>query len=305
VEKAFDDATGLTPGKGLCLTFRTEDNNSAKLQYQDKDVVLPNAALSVGDDQFQWDTPVTDEALLFTIYGTETTPGPDQAAIRPFVTAVQVTVQSGDDVTSAVTSRTRTLNRPELLTGWWETDFSTTPTSDRNGDGQDDWIVRSSGTILGSELLGGILRTDSTLDTNPANDFTGLTAVEARMRGTKKNSDGATISINADSGGGMTAPLSVNSAVQSDGTQSLQLTGKDADGDDKALYTQTGLGTDLLDVRLLIDPDVDTVAIFIGGAHKGTYTYNRVATVGDERFATLTSAADDGEFDRVSIRVFE
>ena len=70
-----------------------------------------------------------------------------------------------------------------------------------------------------------------------------------------------------------------------------------------ALVTVPGLGSGFVDLRLLIDPNLDTVNVKVNGVDKGTYVYNTLSPPHDDRFASIGGVGGAAQFDRVSIRV--
>ena len=298
IERSFTNATGLWPDEGICLTFKTDDDKSAKLRKRKDHVVLPDAGLSEGKPE--WEPIDTDEALLFYAYGTVSTRGPTQTATRQYVTGIRLTLQTGDDAASRIDTAVYPLNTPEVLSAIWELDFDTDPTTlDMNGDGYTDWEVRGGGSINPANLVNGVWRCDAELDTVPDNDFTMLTTVDLNYRSTNPGDSGAYFWINADYTGGTFMPIVATVLLSADGTQ-------------QQLYVTVGgstvvklrdLPTDFVALRLLIDPDLDTVNIQIEDVDRGTFAYTPYAPGGDPQCATLNEWGSDGEFDYVRIRV--
>ena len=141
-EFAFTNASGLTPGAGLCLTLvrQVTDTDLAELQY---DGLGSGGMLYTADGGVTW-TYYSDRTLLHSIYGTYTTPGPPQTATRQYVTAVHVNLRAGDRSEDCIDTAVRPVNVPEVLSAIWETEFNTNPTTlDMNGDGSGDWAAES------------------------------------------------------------------------------------------------------------------------------------------------------------------
>ena len=93
--------------------------------------------------------------------------------------------------------------------------------------------------------------------------------------------------------------------MQGDGTQTLEAFRRDDDLTPVRLVTVPGLKGGFVDLRMVIDPAVDVVAIWVDGASAGSYTYKPYTMSGDERFASLFASGSSAEFDYVSIRVGE
>lgn len=112
VERSFTSATGLSPDVGLCLTFITDDNKSCQLRYQDNNVSLPNTGFMQGTPD--WQSPATDQALLFHVYGTVSTPGSPVDVTRQYVTGVRLTLRVGGSSEARIHTGTGVLNAPEV-----------------------------------------------------------------------------------------------------------------------------------------------------------------------------------------------
>ena len=68
------------------------------------------------------------------------------------------------------------------------------------------------------------------------------------------------------------------------------------------MATYTGLPDDFITVRLIVDPDAGTVAVFVDGAHKGTHAYTWGYSDA-EQMAAVYAEGCTGKIDSVSIRV--
>ncbi|HUU96713.1 MAG TPA: prepilin-type N-terminal cleavage/methylation domain-containing protein [Phycisphaerae bacterium] len=302
VEKSFSDAGGLSPSQGLCLTFITNDANSALLWVKDKNVVLSNAGLIYGNPGWQY--IATNQALLFYIYGTVSTPGPPQTATRYYVTAVRVALQAGSDSAARVVTTAQTLNRPELLSGLWEADFDSDPTLDHNGDGKPDWVVHTEGSFNPGSLSGGVWSADQTLDSYPNNDFTQLTTVELRFRSTGVG-QGPVFRIASDWSESTYGPMFALLQLQADATQTLTLYHQLDATTPVVLLVVPGLSSDFVTLRLLIDPNQDTVNVKVNGHDHGTYIYNTFTPSNNNRFASVGPSGGAAQFAAVSVRVGE
>jgi hypothetical protein len=301
VQKSFADAGGLSPNLGVCLTFITNDNNSAQLWVKDKDVVLANAGLSYGNPD--WKPLETGRAVLFYAYGTVSTPGPPQTATRHYLTGVRVSLRAADDSAAQVETTAQTLNRPELLSGLWQAEFDTDPTLDHNGDGQSDWLIRSGAPFDTASLIDGVWYVDQPdLDTVPDNSFTTLTTIEVRFRSAGVGSY-AVLSSNVDFSGGNFMPIIGAVTLDADGTQTLAVYAGWPLG--VPLTWVPGLTRDFVTLRLLIDPDLDTVNVKLNGTDKGTFSYSPYPPTADPQSTTLTAWGGSAEFDYVSVRASE
>lgn len=301
-EFAFSNVSGLAPDGGLCLVlqFATADKHSANIQYDDDQGA---GRLDTEDAGGSWDYE-SGKVMRHLIAGTYSTPGPPQTATRQYVTGVHVGLRAGDDPAAAVRTAAQTLNTPELLSGWWEADFDTDPRLDHNGDGNADW-GDAKGTFNPASLVDGVWHVDSELETYPDNDFVELITAEVRFRNTSIGGNGAVFSINADWSNGTFAPILVYLQLQPDNTQTLTAYKKTDAATRVRLVTVTGLSNDFVDLRLVIDPDLDTVSVTVNGEHRGTYVYSKFAPPHSDRFASILRDISNAEFDYVSVRVAE
>jgi hypothetical protein len=301
-EIAFSDVSGVMPGDGLYLVFQHDGGGDAsgKLRYEDD---FSSGLFRSEDDGASW-IPRAPEGLFHYVYGTYSTPGPPQTATRYYVTDVGITLRAGDEPTSRVVTAVQTLNTPELLSGLWEAYFDSDPTLDHNGDGVDDWIIPSGEFDTGS-LSGGVWHVDTALANNPISDFAGLTTINVRFRDTSADKAGAVFTINADWSGSSCVALKAEIVLETDATQTLSVSQTKADMSVARFIGVTGLSNDFVELRLLIDPDLDTVNVNVDGEDKGTFTYVRITPASESRLAMVYAAGGSAEFDYVTIRVSE
>jgi hypothetical protein len=238
------------------------------------------------------------------VYGTVGTPGPPQSATRYYVTGVQIALQAGGDSAGRLVTSAQTLNAPELLSGLWKAHFDSDPMLDHNGDGYDDWVVGVGTFKLGS-LTGGVWQVDSKLESSPDNDFVKLTTAEVRFRNTAVGGLGAVFRINADWSNGTYAPIEVHLQLQGDNTQTLTVFKALNEATLVELVSMTGLSSGLVTLRLVIDPDLDTVSVTVGGVHRGTFRYSKFSPPELKRHVSMTSDVSTSEYDYVSVRVAE
>jgi prepilin-type N-terminal cleavage/methylation domain-containing protein len=299
-EFAFTNASGLTPGAGLCLTLvrQVTDADLAELQY---DGLGSGGMLYTADGGATW-YYYSDRTLLHSIYGTYTTPGLPQTATRQYVTAVHVKLRAGDRSEDGIDTAVRPVNVPEVLSAIWETEFNTNPTTlDMNGDGSGDWAAES-GSFDASRVSGGIWNANSNLVTFPNCDFAQLTTVELRYRCTTVGG-AAAIRINADCSGGNYTPLFARLVLATNGTQTLTVYCKPDSGTATNLLTVSGLPGACVTLRLLIDPTLNSVNVRANDVDCGTLKYVLSADSGVARVATLIASGTTAEFDYVHIRV--
>ena len=300
IQKSFSSAVGLDPAEGLCLVFSSANNRSARLRYRNSNVTLPDVGLSEGTPA--WGPVATDEALLFYVYGTTVAPATAQTVTRDYVSAVRMQLQVGGNAGAAVQTSVQMLNMPEALTAVWDTQFDADPTQmDLDLDAVADWEV-DFGSFDASDLVDGVWHVPTKrLQTLPAHDFSQLTTVDLRCRDTAANGYPMRFRIYFDRIGGSCAIITFSVELESDNTQTVNLTNHITSMTKQTLISLGGLTSTFKDVRLVLDPGPDTATIFLDGQHKGTFTYARVTA--NSAHARLRSPSADGEVEHVRIRV--
>ncbi len=301
IETSFSNASGLSPSAGLCLTFTTPLDRSARLRYSDANVVLPNVGLVEGTPA--WGTLQTDESLLFYVYGTTTALAPNQTITRDHIGDVRVTLLAGDS-SSLLETSVQTLNTPEALTAVWEADFSADPTLiDLNGDGVGDWSANNGAPFDVSQLDNGIYWADGVLLTAPENDFTQPTTVELRFRDFVDDGKDGGLRMRVDWTGDAHAYIKAMVEL-SGGQQNLSVSYMHPTDGDVVLVSETAAPGEFFDLRLLVDPAQDTVNININDTDRGTFLYIR-KTVSKTHAITLLENGDPSgvQFDWVRVRV--
>ena len=193
-----------------------------------------------------------------------------------------------------------------MLSAWWRADFDANPTTlDLTRDGTLDWKVSGGGTFDGSTLVGGIWHAGGALQTQPVNNFTNVTTVEASCRNTSVGGNGAVLQIGTDWAGGLHAPLFFRLQLQSDNTQTLTLFSKSDDVTNVALFQYPKLSNGFVKVRLTILPANNLVNLQINGEDQGTFSYTPYAPSADDRYVTMYNDTSNAEFDYVEVRVGE
>ena len=299
----FDNVRGLSPVAGACLVLKCDSSGtSARILY---DNASGSDRVTTSDSGSSW-TVDAGKAMLYYAYGTISVDGPTQAVTRQYVTGLHVALRTGTDSDARLDTNIHTLNTPELLTAFWQLDFSANPTTlDLTRDGTADWVRRDGQAFNMASLAGGVWQADSTLDTRPLNDFTGITTANVRFRNTTVGGNGAVFWINADWSGGTFIPLFAYLQLQADGTQTLTVYCKQDSTTAVSLVSLAGLPSGFVNLRLVIDPGYDTVNIKVNDANAGTFTYTPFAQSNSDRFATVQASGSSAEFDSVSIRIGE
>jgi hypothetical protein len=239
-------------------------------------------------------------------YGNYTTPGSTYNVVRNYVSHIRIALQTGSQGFSRIDASAPLRNNPELLSGYWRTEFDRDPTSTNvNGDTVADWAVTGNTAFDTTKLANGIwTAVGDAIETRPLADFTTTTTVEVRCRNTSTGGNGAVLRINADRQGGQYAPILVYLKRQADGTQTLILNGKPSDMATKQLCTRTNLPGGFVRFQLSILPANNVVNLQINGEDQGTFAYpTYVPSSSTDRYLTLSANVSTAEFDYVDCRV--
>lgn len=310
VTHTFSSIPDLSPDQGICIAvsdsvlagFSVETTALGKSTHPDGFIT------AVNEGGKGW-AEVATTAMLFRARSFAAVAGPDQTATREFQTGMKLVLQSGDRDMDRVRTAAQLLNRPEMLSTLWEIDFESDPTTDdRNLDGVSDWTATTSG---GDELdlvdiLGNLLGTGtaSIFRTSPDEAFNELTTVEASMASLESGRQGPILTIHADRNGGYAAGFAVELGMEDDSTQTLTLYEKTSLFAGETQIAQVGdLPGGERDVRLLIDPDLNTLNLKIDGTDQGTFSYTPVLATGTSQSASIETQEGYGEFSYVRIRV--
>jgi hypothetical protein len=298
----FSDVSGLPPGAGLCLVLKYGGGTGTSSAAVGYEASAGSARLTTGDAGANWNYD-SDKSMYYCAYGTYATPGPPQTATRQYVTGVGIVLRAGKDPGPRVVTRAQTLNTPELLSGLWEADFDSDPMLDHNGDGEPDWVDQT-GTFTLASLADGVWVDDSEMATFPDNDFVRLTTVNVRFRSISVGG-GAVFRIHADQSGGTKIILGARLELQGDGTQTFTLLRNIDPATGIVVKRVTGLSNDFVELRLVIDPNLNTASVTVDGGHQGTYQYSTFVPAVDRHSAVILGDGGTAEFDHVSVRVAE
>lgn len=297
---SFSGVSGLAPGSGLCLIVRgvSGGGTTVALEHQTSGVAFANAGLLTYSSS--WSIR-TDRAMSFEISGTYTQPGGNQTMQRTFITAIGVKLTAGGQPASA---GAKTLNRPEALSAWWNTDFTQNPTLDGNGDGNPDWEARGLPINLGG-LIGHSWTGTQKLFSTPDCTFLKPTRVTVRFAAAAVVGSVAEFSLPFAWGVGTYAGIVAKLTNQLDGTQTLTVATKTSDANARTLLTVSNLSNRTVELGLRLDPTLETVNIETDGRSRGTFRYDRYTPVNDEPRVTVAGSGGGGIFESVSIRVAE
>jgi hypothetical protein len=310
-EYTFRNATLLTPSQRLCIVVpQVSGGTAGEASYEDAGITLLDHAMLVSDNQGATWSIASDKALHFRVRGTYFTPsGSLHTVTRNYVTGIQVTLRTGAGGESRVISQIPLLNSPEFLAGFWKLDFNEDPRSvDYNCDGLGDWTENTGSNGFDPEsLVDGVWQANAAdqvaLRTQPNFDFTSLTTVEVRCRSTSFNASGygAHFLIHVDRSGSTSGVIFTSVRLEANGSQSARVYVKPDADTETTIAEVTGLSTAFVEFRLVIDPSVDLVAVWINDTYRSTWQYQRFVNTNDHFFLAQASESN-AEFDYISVR---
>ena len=305
-EYSFGEEGWRMPEEGICLVLEHDSGTSSVTIQYDDDSGSGRLRTLDGGASWRYDS---GRSMVCQLYGKITRPGgPSQYATSGFLKLVRVTLQAGSPDAPRAQTSIQTLNVPPLLSARWETDFDTDPTAmDDDADGIPDWRTVDASVFDTTELVGGTWQvgTATKLRTYPDNDFVELTVAKIRFRDTTADgASGAVFDIYFDRVGMTSARISVSIVLEDDGTQTLKMAHYLNAVTAETFIRVKGLPPEFVDLRLILDPDNDTVAVFVNDVYKATHLYWRYTNGGNTaRYAQIGESGADAEFDSISIHV--
>ncbi|MGB0714662.1 MAG: type IV pilus modification PilV family protein [Phycisphaerae bacterium] len=306
----FVNCPPLSPDQGVCVVVNNGTTGSFAVETTAIDKSLhPEGfqTVSPGDEK-AWEASST-HAMLFHAETLITTAGEDMAAVREYYTKANLSIQSGDNITDRIGTATPLLNRPEKLETFWEIDLEVDPTlDDRNVDGINDWNTADGrgGSVNVSDFVGQLQAdgAEATFTTNPGSQFDTLTTVEVHMEALRAGGTGPMFLINADKDGSTVASFAVQLNRGDENTQTLSLFQRDPMIHHlRPMMRVEELSTGTQEVRLMIDPVVNTINLKINGAYQGTMSYTPDPAFSTPGVASIETLAQQGTFSFLSIRV--
>jgi hypothetical protein len=311
-EYAFPDFASRLPSENLCLVVRqTSGDVACQAKYEGGNVKLANHGLLESSNLGATWKRTNDKGMWFRVKGTYITPplGP-HTVNRRYATGVRVSLRTGTSGDSRIVSQIPLLNTPELLSGYWKLDFDQDPlNSDANFDAAPDWDeTNGSNTFLPGRLQNGVWRAQASdniaLRTLPNTDFDKLTTLELRCRNTTYHASGhgAHLLLNLDRQGSTHGAVFTSVRKELNGAQTARVYALTGPSTQTVLAEATGLSSDFVEFRLVIDPSADVVAVWINGVYQKTAKYVRFHGNTD-KFLSLQASQSNAEFDYVSIRV--
>lgn len=298
----------LMPNEGICLVLAHQVGASSVTVQYDGDSGPGRVWSTDKGKRWKYDS---GRSMICQLYGKIARPGPPQYATIDYLKLVRVTLQAGSSDAPRAQTTIQMLNAPPLLSARWEIDFDTDPTAmDVDSDGVPDWQTIDASVFDTKELDKGTWKVgDATkLRTYPDNDFVELTVANIRFRDTDKDGgqQRAEFDIYFDCVGTKLARISATLELKKNGTQTLEVSDyQDATTDARFLKVKD-LPGEFVDLRLILDPYDDTVAVFVNGVYQITHRYEKYTDASDKaRYAQIGESGKDAEFDSVSILVVE
>lgn len=301
-EVSFEDPPRLLPGTPLALVFGHEsgpESSAVVEHYENTDI----GGLSLGDGDGAWQLQ-SDQTLRHTLYGRPARASSEQRFARRFITAVDTHLRTSQPSQAVINAQVELTNQPEALRGLWYADFEHDPTAiDVNADMEPDW---SAGAAFDSSTLeDGVWHANLTLGAQPLDALNTPMRVRLRLRHTLADGGGALVRLHFDRTDGTLGTLMPLVQRQSDGTQTLILYSRHDDGTWVPLRRVPGLPPDFVDLRLLIDPELETAHLRVNHEDKGTHPYELQSATAGEGQILLSHSGPNAEYEYVEVALSE
>jgi len=115
-EFSFSEASGLSPDQKLCLVLKWVSGAEAcQIRIREYSVPSPHDGYMRSIDQGLTWQEYDEQSFLFWVYGTVTTESEPEIETLYYLDGVDVNVQKGTDAQSAVNTRVRLVNQPEVM----------------------------------------------------------------------------------------------------------------------------------------------------------------------------------------------
>jgi hypothetical protein len=296
-ELTFDTDPTIPADQPLAVVFGAE-YGTVVCELQWSETGAHGRAWLSGDEGDSWVSSNGD--LQVYAYGAvlvETQPG---LVARDVVERVRVTAMV--DGAPRMESDALLLNRPEVLTGYWEADFSDDPTQlDVNGDGIADWETSHGGPVPPDTFANGAMSAHGTITTKPDAYFLEPTIVDVRLRDGAADGASGGVLLNVDTVGTTFAQIVAD--VHTGGSMYQQLTLSTRTDTDSIEWFTVDLPDAWVDLRLLIDPDADACIAWVNGTDMGSFHYPRKTISGEGPGISLYETAEISGVMYDSIRI--
>lgn len=288
----FTQNHALSPTQPISLLV-TQSSGSAATADVMYDTSSPSGLLSTTNAGSTWSYSAS-QTMYFEAFAKAMYPGPSQSFTQRYLRRVTLALQPQGSASRSLNVGASTLNAPEILAGYWHADFAADPTTlDVNGDRIADWVEIAKVDVTKGALMGGVLRA------NPNSCPSGAVMVNVRFRAVDSKSEAEALRMNVGYSERTAAAITLRAAKESDATQTYSV----LDGAGRVLIASTGNADALNDVRLIVDPTLQTVHLSVNGATGQTMPHAR-SDVGDAPDGILLGElSGKAEIDECTIRV--
>jgi hypothetical protein len=275
-EVRFDADVTFDAAQTAALVLANHGGGDAgKWQYDDVGP-SPRTAYFTVDQAATWEPDDGDDNdhLLHYVYGSYDTVGEDWSYTLDRIAAVDITLAHADRPATTQRLRVPLANAPDAADALLLTDLAADPrTLDLDADGVADWEVKDDASP--GEITGGVIALEQQimrvgLEAELNRPF----VLELRLQDDTDDGNPAKLEVKYDLDDGIAAKFKLY--VDRDGSgQTVTLYTHDPDHDDIELHTVTVEAGDMIDVRLFVDPDRDTLAIAVDDQAAQSYRYLR------------------------------
>lgn len=295
---SFSGIDRLAPAAGVCLMVEGASGSTNSMVVENNNL---SGLIQSSNGGSTW-SYISNVGMVSQIFGKLTRSTTTQYATTKYLSALTITLRAGPSTNPAVTSTAQLLNQPAMLSAFWETNFTSNPTTlDSNNDGLPDWVTPSNSTFSAASVSGGTWQANgATLYSNPGNNFSQLTLIDVRFAANSAGS-WAGFSMNAARSGTTCAPILARITQQSDGYQTVQVWRKLNDSTTDTLLLIPNLPSGPTDLHLIVDPSYGSVGIRVNGSQYGSFAYSAYASSDTSTYVQLTSSGS-AQFNHVRIR---
>ena len=299
----LDGAERILPEQRVCLVVQPATPASViEVLYADDGVSTEQTLVAQSTYGGGWHL-FTGQSLLNAVRGTRhTMDNTSHEVVRNYISACTVELQMTEDPATRVRRGIRLLNSPEDVDQFWSCDFSDSALDEweSNFDEVPDWNLNTTVPIIAERVMQ--LAADQQISTNPPHRLSGLITIDARCRATSSALDGGTaLTIPVGGGAFGNGLLKCVVTLNSSGLQTVSLLDV-AGTNENDLAVVNGLSNDFVDLRIVIDPSADQVAVWVNGMAQGRSTFSRSSSAMDGRIV-ISSDGASAEYDYISIRV--
>ncbi len=276
VEITFSTPVGLSPDQSVALLYSADAGaDTTPVRIFLDDATTGEMTHATGNAGSHW-LDRSGEAPVHEVFTEATASGWTADFQRTHVHLVGLAltpVGSTPLATDAIT-----LNAPELLSAVWQTDFACDPTSlDLDLDSNPDWSLVAGAAFDASDLVDGAWPISSTIGTNPANGFTSMTTIDATvMPRTGSGKGGLEVYFDVDDSEQGFARIEIDKP-----STYYVLTLQLADEGGTLVEVYREIIDASTDVRLVVVPNADLIALWVAGVHRCNFAYERSALTGD------------------------